>query len=69
LPVFVWGIASDDERIIELFCEGDRINYLRGLKTDIPPGEREGGFIPFNSPKLVWLVPLREKDLNNNYNK
>ncbi|GHT43550.1 hypothetical protein AGMMS49965_17560 [Bacteroidia bacterium] len=57
----------EDERIVEMFCEGDRINYLRGLKVDIPPGEHDGGPIPYTSKKLVWKVPQREVDLNQSY--
>ncbi len=30
----------NDERLIEMFAENDRIDYLRGLKVDIPKGER-----------------------------
>jgi len=30
----------NDERLIEMFGENDRIDYLRGLKVDIPKGER-----------------------------
>jgi hypothetical protein len=56
-----------DERLIELFCEGDRIDYLRGLKIDVPPGEREGGPVPYTSKKFVWPIPVKEKDLNNAY--
>ncbi|HEY3369907.1 MAG TPA: RagB/SusD family nutrient uptake outer membrane protein, partial [Prolixibacteraceae bacterium] len=28
----------NDERLIEMFCEGDRIDYLRGLKVDVGNG-------------------------------
>jgi hypothetical protein len=50
----------NDERIIELFCEGDRVDYLRGLKTDIPRGERGPGADPYTSEDFVWAIPVRE---------
>ena len=54
-----------DERLIELFCEGDRIDYLRGLKTDVGPGERSfTGVVPYTSNAFVWKLPLTETDLN-----
>jgi hypothetical protein len=56
-----------DERLIELFTEGDRLDYLRGLKMDIGPGVREGGPLPYNSKKFVWPVPLTEQNLNESY--
>jgi starch-binding outer membrane protein, SusD/RagB family len=60
-----------DERIIEMFCEGDRINYLRGLKVDIAgdtdrAGDR-GGTVPYTSNRFVWPVPVVEKSLDSGY--
>ena len=61
-----------DERLIELFCEGDRIDYLRGLKVDVAgdsdqAGDR-GGTVPYTSNRFVWPVPVTEKKLNSGYN-
>jgi len=56
-----------DERIIEMFCEGDRIDYLRGLKVDVPNGERGPGVVPYTDQGFVWPVPLAEKNLDNGY--
>lgn len=50
----------NDERIIELFNEGDRVDYLRGLKRDIPKGERGAGTDPYTSEDFVWAIPVRE---------
>jgi len=50
----------NDERMIELFNEGDRIDYLRGLKVDIPKGERGAGTDPYTSEDFVWAIPVRE---------
>lgn len=56
-----------NERLIEMFCEGDRINYLRGLKTsDIGAGERTpNSVVPYTSSGFVWKLPATETDLNN----
>lgn len=66
------GELSEDmihnERLIEMFAEGDRVHYLRGLMKDIPPGEREGyPVLPYNSPELVWAIPTEEINLNDSY--
>ena len=53
-----------DERIIEMFGENDRIDYLRGLKVDIPNGERGDGSDPYTSESFVWDLPEREKLYN-----
>ena len=50
----------NDERIIELFGEADRIDYLRSLKVDIPNGERGPGTVPYTSEDFVWAIPVRE---------
>ena len=50
----------NDERLLELFNEGDRIDYLRGLKKDIPKGERGAGTDPYTSEDFVWAIPVRE---------
>lgn len=56
-----------DERLIEMFCEGDRIDYLRGLKTDVGNGDRGPGATPYTSKAFVWPVPVVEKNLNPGY--
>lgn len=56
-----------DERLIEMFCEGDRIDYLRGLKVDVPNGDRGPGSVPYTDKGFVWPVPVVEKDLDNGY--
>ena len=56
-----------DERLIEMFCEGDRIDYLRGLKVDIANGERGAGSVPYTDKGFVWPVPVVEKNLDNGY--
>jgi hypothetical protein len=68
VPVDASMITADiigDERIIEMFAEGDRIDYLRSLKLDIPPGERaaERGYttVPYTSEDFVWAIPEREQ--------
>lgn len=50
----------NDERLIEMFNEGDRIDYLRGLKVDISRGERGPGTDPFTSDVFIWAIPERE---------
>ncbi|MEL7588725.1 MAG: RagB/SusD family nutrient uptake outer membrane protein, partial [Prolixibacteraceae bacterium] len=57
-----------DERLIEMFCEGDRIDYLRGLKVDVPNGDRGPGSVPYTDKSFIWPVPVKEQDLNNAYN-
>jgi starch-binding outer membrane protein, SusD/RagB family len=57
-----------DERLIEMFCEGDRIDYLRGLKVDIGNGERGAGTVPYTDKGFVWQIPVVEKNLDNGYN-
>ena len=57
----------NDERLIEMFCEGDRIDYLRGLKVDVPNGERGPGSVPYTDKGFVWPIPLVERKLNNSY--
>lgn len=57
-----------DERLIEMFCEGDRIDYLRGLKVDVPDGDRGTGTVPYTDKGFVWAIPLKELDLNRGYN-
>lgn len=56
-----------DERLIEMFCEGDRIDYLRGLKVDVGNGERAPGSVPYTDKGFVWPIPIKEKALNNGY--
>jgi tetratricopeptide (TPR) repeat protein len=56
-----------DERLIEMFCEGDRIDYLRGMKTNVGNGERGPGSVPYTDKGFVWAVPTTETDLNLGY--
>jgi starch-binding outer membrane protein, SusD/RagB family len=59
-----------DERLIELFAEGDRVHYLKGLMNEIPPGDRvERGHtaLPWDSPDLIWSIPTEETQLNESY--
>lgn len=56
-----------DERLIEMFCEGDRIDYLRGLKVDVANGERGTGSVPYTDKGFVWPIPLEERNLNSSY--
>lgn len=49
-----------DERLIELFNEADRINYLRSLKVEIPEGDRGDGKDPYTSDKFIWAIPESE---------
>ncbi len=53
-----------DERLIEMFGENDRIDYLRGLKVEIPKGERAAGSDPYTSEDFVWAIPTRERLYN-----
>jgi hypothetical protein len=56
-----------DERLIEMYCEGDRINYLRGMKAPaIGPGERKLPVVPYTDAGFVWKIPVTESDLNFN---
>ncbi|UZR97308.1 RagB/SusD family nutrient uptake outer membrane protein [Chondrinema litorale] len=64
------AITEDDihnERIKELAFEGDRTDYLRSAKLDIPPGDRSISAVPYNDASLVWQLPQRELDLNSSY--
>lgn len=55
-----------NERLIELWNEGDRLNYLRGLKVDIPRGERGDGTDPYTSDIFIYPLPLSESIYNEN---
>src|SRR5665647_947667 len=57
----------NDERLVEMFCENDRIDYLRGLKVDVPNGDRGTGAVPYTDKGFVWKVPVNEKLLNGGY--
>lgn len=66
-------ITADDiinERIKELFNEGDRTDFLRAARLPIPPGDRQGvAEEPYNSQKFIWALPkFRETDINQAYN-
>jgi hypothetical protein len=54
----------NDERLIEMFCDGDRIDYLRGLKENVGNGERGPGSVPYTDKGFVWLLPPGETDYN-----
>ncbi len=54
----------NDERVIELLNEGDRIDYLRGIKIPIPKGDRGPGTDPFTSEDFVWALPNNELNFN-----
>jgi hypothetical protein len=56
-----------DERLIELYCEGDRIDYLRGMKVAVGNGERGPGSVPYTDKGFVWTIPTTETDLNQGY--
>ncbi len=65
------NITSDmigDERLIEMYGEADRIDYLRGLKENVGPGERTFvGVVPYTDKGFVWTIPTNEIDLNEGY--
>jgi hypothetical protein len=66
-PVLTGNLTEEmihDERIIEMFNEADRLNYLRALKTDVPLGERGEGSEPYTSESFVWIKPIQETDFN-----
>jgi hypothetical protein len=69
--VTIDNISADmigDERLIEMFCEGDRIDYLRGLKGNVGNGERTFvGVVPYTDKGFVWTIPTTETDLNLGY--
>ncbi|NJK86936.1 MAG: RagB/SusD family nutrient uptake outer membrane protein [Bacteroidales bacterium] len=55
------------ERMVEMFNEPDRIEYLRSLKVDIPAGDRENTSVePYTSERFVWAVPVEESIYNEN---
>ena len=57
-----------DERLIEMYGEADRIDYLRGLKENVGPGERTFvGVVPYTDKGFVWTIPTNEIDLNEGY--
>lgn len=54
----------DDERLIEMFNEADRVDYLRALKKDISLGDRGEGADPYTSENFVWAIPAIELNFN-----
>ena len=63
------AITADDivnERIKEMFMEGDRTDFLRAAHLDVPPGDRIGVSVkPYNTKDLYWVIPkLEETDIN-----
>ncbi|MEN1783619.1 MAG: RagB/SusD family nutrient uptake outer membrane protein [Bacteroidota bacterium] len=69
-PISSGQLTEDDihtERMVEMFNEPDRIEYLRALKMDIPPGDREAASPePYTSEKFIWAIPVAESSFNNN---
>ena len=64
-PLAAGGITQEvinNERLIEMFGEPDRVAYLRGLKVDIGPGDRNVASEPYTSEKFIWVKPLSETD-------
>lgn len=62
-PITSAGITQDiidNERIIEMFSEPDRMNYLRGLKVPVGPGDRTVPEEPYTSDKFIWVRPVSE---------
>ncbi|WP_169513368.1 RagB/SusD family nutrient uptake outer membrane protein [Flexithrix dorotheae] len=57
-----------NERLIEMFNEADRVEYLRALKMDIPNGDRGAGSEPYTSDAFIWAIPVDEKIYNENLN-
>lgn len=55
-----------EERLIEMWNEGDRLNYLRGLKMDIPRGDRAEGSDPYTSEIFIYPMPQSETIYNEN---
>jgi hypothetical protein len=54
----------NDERVIEMLNEGDRIDYLRGIKAPIPQGDRGSSTDPYTSENFVWSIPAIELNFN-----
>lgn len=57
----------DQERIKEMWTEGDRLEYIQALKMPIAPGNRVGTAsipFPYDSYKFYWKLPKDESDLN-----
>lgn len=66
-PLTAGTITEDiinDERLVELFNEGDRTDYLRGIKVPIPNGDRGAGSDPYTSENFVWAIPALEVNFN-----
>lgn len=58
--------AIHAERFKEMALEGDRLFYLRGLQMNIPPGDRSGEPVPWDSP-FYSEIPDYEKNVNTAY--
>ncbi len=70
VPVTAGQVTAEmihNERLIELWNEGDRLNYLRGLKVNVPQGERGDGSDPYTSEIFIYPVPLSEILYNENF--
>jgi hypothetical protein len=59
-PATITEQMISDERLIEMFNEFDRIDYLRALKVPIPKGERGPGTDPYTAEDFVWAIPENE---------
>ena len=59
--------AIHTERFKEMAFEGDRLYYLQGLRMDIPPGDRGGSAVPWDSP-FYSEIPDYEINVNEAYN-
>jgi starch-binding outer membrane protein, SusD/RagB family len=53
-----------DERLIEFFNEGDRLDYLKAMKVPIPKGDRGEGTDPYTSQNFFWTIPSLELNFN-----
>lgn len=76
VPVSAGEITEDrihDERILEMFAENDRVDYVRALKMPLGPGERtdaSGNPLPdepYTSDRFIWTKPLHETLFNLGY--
>lgn len=69
-PVSSAQITEDmihTERMVEMFNEPDRVDYLRALRMDIPAGDRPNTQSePYNSKRFVWAIPVEETIYNQN---
>ena len=68
LPTTITEKDVINERIKEMFLEGDRTDFLRAAHLPIPAGDRAGvPAEPYDTEKLIWSLPPQELDLNQAY--